>query len=77
MWKWFNCYLSGRHKYAVWCEPGAVCLRCVHCGRRSPGWAIAKATSVAVGAPARDSVQELTGATHKKVAPVRRKRPGR
>jgi hypothetical protein len=40
MWKWFNCYLSGRHEYGVWCEPGAIFLRCVHCGRRSSGWSI-------------------------------------
>ncbi len=40
MWAWFNCYLSGRHEYGVWCEPGAIFLRCVHCGRRSPGWAL-------------------------------------
>ena len=40
MWNWFNCYLSGRHEYGVWCEPGAIFLRCVHCGRRSSGWDI-------------------------------------
>ena len=40
MWNWFNCYLSGRHEFGVWCEPGAIFLRCVHCGRRSSGWAI-------------------------------------
>jgi hypothetical protein len=40
MWNWFNCYLSGRHEYGVWCEPGAIFLRCVHCGRRSPGWSV-------------------------------------
>ena len=40
MWNWFNCYLSGRHEFGVWCEPGAIFLRCVHCGRRSTGWAI-------------------------------------
>jgi hypothetical protein len=40
MWNWFNCYLSGRHDYGMWCEPGAIFLRCVHCGRRSSGWAI-------------------------------------
>ena len=38
MWNWFNCYLSGRHDYGIWSEPGAIFLRCVHCGRRSPGW---------------------------------------
>lgn len=40
MWNWFNCYLSGRHEYGPWCEPGAMFLRCLHCGRRSPGWSI-------------------------------------
>lgn len=40
MWNWFNCYLSGRHEYGVWCEPGTIFLRCVHCGRRSQGWAV-------------------------------------
>ncbi len=40
MWNWFNCYLSGRHEYGMWCEPGAIFLRFVHCGRRSPGWAL-------------------------------------
>ena len=40
MWSWFNCYLSGRHEYGKWCEPGAIFLRCVHCGRRSSGWAL-------------------------------------
>ena len=38
MFNWFNCYLSGRHEFGVWCEPGAIFLRCVHCGRRSSGW---------------------------------------
>ena len=40
MWNWFNCYLSGRHEYGKWCEPGAIFLRCMHCGRRSAGWAL-------------------------------------
>ena len=40
MWKWFNCYLSGRHEFGVWCEPGSVFLRCMHCGKRSSGWAL-------------------------------------
>lgn len=40
MWNWFNCYLSGRHQYGMWCEPGTIFLRCVHCGRRSAGWAV-------------------------------------
>jgi hypothetical protein len=42
MWNWFNCYLSGRHQYGMWCEPGAIFLRCVHCGRRSSGWTVYK-----------------------------------
>jgi hypothetical protein len=40
MWTWFNCFLSGRHDFGVWCEPGAIFLRCIHCGKRSSGWAI-------------------------------------
>ena len=40
MWNWFNCYLSGRHEFSMWCEPGTVFLRCMHCGRRSSGWSI-------------------------------------
>ena len=40
MWNLFNCYLSGRHDYGMWCEPGAIFLRCVHCGKRSSGWAV-------------------------------------
>ena len=40
IWNFFNCYLSGRHDYGMWCEPGAIFLRCVHCGRRSGGWTL-------------------------------------
>ena len=40
MWNWFNCFISGRHEYGVWCEPGAIFLRCAHCGKRSSGWAM-------------------------------------
>jgi hypothetical protein len=40
MWNWFNCYLSGRHAYGMWCEPGTIFLRCLHCGRRSSGWTL-------------------------------------
>lgn len=46
MWKWFNCYLSGRHEFGIWCEPGAIFLRCLHCGRRSSGWSISRQSSV-------------------------------
>jgi hypothetical protein len=41
MWNLFNCYLSGRHDYGMWCDAGAIFLRCVHCGKRSSGWAVA------------------------------------
>ncbi len=40
MWNWLSCYLSGRHEFGVSCEPDAIFLRCVHCGRRSQGWAL-------------------------------------
>ena len=40
MWNLFHCYLSGRHEYGVWCEPGSIFLRCVHCGKRSSGWSV-------------------------------------
>ena len=51
MWNWFNCYLSGRHEYGMWCEPGAIFLRCVHCGRRSTGWTLEGKTPVPVTHP--------------------------
>jgi len=40
MWHWFNCYLTGRHEFGVWCAPGKIFLRCVHCGKRTSGIAI-------------------------------------
>jgi len=40
MWHWLNCYLSGRHDFGVTCEPGAIFLRCIHCGKRSSGWGL-------------------------------------
>ena len=40
MWNLLNCYMSGRHDYGMWCDKGAIFLRCVHCGKRSSGWAI-------------------------------------
>ena len=51
MWKLFNCYLSGRHEFGVSCEPGTVFLRCMHCGRRSSGWAIDGRSAVSAAAP--------------------------
>jgi len=38
MWNWLKCYLSGCHDFGVSCEPGAIYLRCIHCGKRSCGW---------------------------------------
>jgi hypothetical protein len=40
LWNWLNCYLSGRHDYGVTCASGSIFLRCIHCGRRSNGWAV-------------------------------------
>jgi hypothetical protein len=48
MWNLFNCYLSGRHDYGMWCEPGAIFLRCIHCGKRSSGWAVIPKPALAV-----------------------------
>jgi hypothetical protein len=61
MFNFFKCYLSGRHDYGVGCEPGSIFLRCVHCGRRSPGWNVdQKAPTVRVSAPAREAAPRLT-----------------
>jgi hypothetical protein len=63
IWNLFNCYLSGRHDYGMWCEPGQIYLRCVHCGQRSPGWAVERKAppvvrrAVVAGAPASRVVQ--------------------
>jgi hypothetical protein len=40
LWNLFQCYLSGQHDFGVRCEPGEIYLRCIHCGRRSAGWAL-------------------------------------
>jgi len=40
MWDVIHCNLSGRHDYGIWCESGEMFLRCVHCGKRSSGWAV-------------------------------------
>jgi hypothetical protein len=36
----WNCYLSGRHDFGVTCSSGSIYLRCIHCGKRSNGWAV-------------------------------------
>ena len=59
MWSWFNCYLSGRHEYGMWCEPGTIFLRCVHCGRRSPGWAVNQQPPVAAAPPPKPAKARL------------------
>ena len=51
MWNWFNCYLSGRHEYGMGCEPGAIFLRCMHCGRRSSGWSLHDKPQTVITAP--------------------------
>jgi hypothetical protein len=48
MWNLFNCYLSGRHDYGMWCEPGAIFLRCMHCGKRSSGWEVSAKAHLAL-----------------------------
>jgi hypothetical protein len=40
MWNWLNCYLSGRHDFGITCSSGSIFLRCIHCGKRSNGWAV-------------------------------------
>ena len=52
MWNLFNCYISGRHDYGMWCEPGAIFLRCVHCGKRSSGWEVSAKAALALPRPA-------------------------
>ena len=41
MWDWLNCHLFGRHEHGIWCDNGTIFLRCIRCGRRSPGWDVA------------------------------------
>lgn len=75
MWTWFNCYMSGRHEYGPWCEPGTIFLRCMHCGRRSSGWAIdAKELThaTAPAAVATTAAPVLNMATAKHVLPFSR-----
>ncbi|OFW21815.1 MAG: hypothetical protein A3H97_08040 [Acidobacteria bacterium RIFCSPLOWO2_02_FULL_65_29] len=71
MWNWFNCYLSGRHQYGKWCEPGAIFLRCVHCGRRSPGWTLeGKSTAPVIYPKAKKA--DATGTNGTRVVPFNR-----
>jgi hypothetical protein len=68
MWNWFNCYLSGRHDFGIWCEPGAIFLRCVHCGRRSSGWSL----NAAQGAPPAEPPAVIAGKAAPRVLPFDR-----
>jgi hypothetical protein len=72
MWNWFNCYLSGRHDYGMWCEPGAIFLRCVHCGRRSGGWSLAATPQTAI-APAKPTVRQTLAARAAQALPYDRR----
>jgi hypothetical protein len=62
MWNWFNCYLSGRHEFGMWCEPGTIFLRCVHCGRRSQGWTVSAPPAPAHATPAKAQLRPAVGA---------------
>jgi hypothetical protein len=62
MWNLINCYLSGRHDYGMWCEPGAMFLRCVHCGKRSSGWAVEAKFHITAPRPAAPSRPTLVPA---------------
>jgi hypothetical protein len=66
MWNWLNCYLSGRHDFGVTCEPGAIFLRCIHCGKRSNGWDLH---------PRQGSLPSAKTQLHPAVAPIARTLP--
>jgi hypothetical protein len=59
MWDWLNCVVFSRHENAIWCENGAIYLRCLRCGHRSSGWDVegthdSCAPHAAPSAPLRD-----------------------
>ena len=57
MWNWLNCYLSGRHDFGITCCSGSIFLRCIHCGKRSNGWAVHdEQVLIAITAPVRQPV---------------------
>lgn len=58
MWNWLNCYLSGRHDFGVTCSSGSIFLRCIHCGKRSNGWAVHDEPAALVTVPARLARQQ-------------------
>src|SRR5215831_13709394 len=64
------CYLSGHHDFCVRCEPGEIYLRCIHCGKRSSGWALSKAAQAAskAGASAKREAKRPARSTTAPVA---------
>lgn len=72
MWKWFNCYLSGRHNFGISCEPGAIFLKCSQCGRRSPGWSVDQKTQPPVARPPvqQTAARITSNATKRRVLPL-------
>jgi hypothetical protein len=62
IWNLFQSYLSGQHDFGVRCEPGEIYLRCIHCGRRSAGWALSPAERE------KHASQAATGAKHRVAA---------
>ena len=76
MWNWLNCYLSGRHDYGVTCSSGSIYLRCIHCGKRSEGWAVhgQRHPHAMVAAPARLVNQTQTTGNVKCALPLIRPR---
>ena len=69
IWNLFQCYLSGQHDFGVRCEPGEIYLRCIHCGRRSAGWAISPAEQAKQEAAAQHRAS-AGKATARRAAPV-------
>jgi hypothetical protein len=74
MWIWnlFNCYLSRRHDYGMWCEDGRVFLRCPHCGKRTIGWAVTEKAATAVPTPKPLAPAAVAPATTARVVPFTR-----
>jgi hypothetical protein len=72
MWNLFNCYLSGRHDYGMWCADGAIFLRCVHCGKRSSGWAVTAKPQPLPAVRAQVAVAAPPPAKHTRVIPFGR-----
>ena len=70
IWHLFNCYLSRRHDYGMWCAAGRVFLRCPHCGKRTIGWAVTE--KAAAAAPKALTPAAVAPATTARVVPFTR-----